>query len=118
MKYALLIHLPAGVAAKITPAEEAAVQHTCHALTEDCSKAGHYRGSMRLLPEQQAVTLRMAGDKPVLTDGPFAETKEFLAGLYIVECDTIEQAAAYARRHPGASFGSIEIRPIGDFDLG
>ncbi|WP_298872716.1 YciI family protein [uncultured Bradyrhizobium sp.] len=53
-----------------------------------------------------------------MTDGPFAETKEFLAGLYIVECDTIEQAAAYARRHPGASFGSIEIRPIGDFDLG
>jgi hypothetical protein len=118
MKYALMIFLPAGTAARITTAEEAAIQHTCAALTEDTAKAGHYLGSMRLAAEQQAKCLRMPAGKPVLTDGPFAETKEFLAGLYIVECDTMEEAAAYAQRHPGAALGTVEIRPIVDFDLG
>jgi len=112
MKYVLLIHLPAGAAAGITDAEEQNIQDVCHVLTEDVRSKGRYCGSMRLAPEQQAVTLKQQGGRQVVVDGPFAETKEVLAGIYVVECDTVEEAVAYARRHPGASLGTIEIRPV------
>jgi hypothetical protein len=108
----LLIHLPAGAAAGINEAQEQDIQDTCHALTEDVRAKGRYRGSMRLAPEQQAVTLKRQAGRHVVVDGPFAETKEFLAGIYVVECDTVDEAVAYARRHPGAAMGTIEIRPV------
>lgn len=116
MKYALLIHLPAGAAARITEAEEQNIQDVCHALTEDTRKAGRYLGSMRLAPEEKAVTLKLEAGKHVVVDGPYAETKEFLAGIYVVECDTVEQALAYARRHPGAAVGTVEVRPLASID--
>lgn len=112
MKYVLLIHLPAGAAAQITEAQEQNIQDVCHALTEDVRGKGRYGGSMRLAPENQAVSLRVQAGKPVVVDGPFAETKEFLAGIYVVECDTLDEAVGYARRHPGAALGTIEIRPL------
>lgn len=116
MKYALLIHLPAGAAGKITEAEERNIQDVCHALTEDVRGKGKYLGSMRLAPETQAVTLTRQAGKHVVVDGPFAETKEFLAGLYVVECDTVEEALEYARRHPGARNGTVEVRPLVSMD--
>jgi hypothetical protein len=116
MKYALLIHLPAGAAAKVTAAEEQDIQNVCHALTEDTRAAGRYLGSMRLAPEDRAVTLKLEAGRQVVLDGPFAETKEFLAGIYVVECDTVEQALAYARRHPGAARGTVEVRPLVSID--
>ncbi|HZR35995.1 MAG TPA: YciI family protein [Nevskia sp.] len=117
MKYALLIHLPAGTAGKITETEERDIQDVCHALTEDVRAQGKYLGSVRLAPEERAVTLARRAGKHVVVDGPFAETKEFLAGLYLVECDTVEEALEYARRHPGASNGTIEVRPLVSMDL-
>jgi hypothetical protein len=118
MKYALLIHLPAGAAGKVTQAEEQNIQDVCHALTEDTRAAGRYLGSMRLAPEEQAVSLKLDAGKHVVVDGPFAETKEFLAGIYVVECDTVEQALAYARRHPGAAMGTVEVRPLVSMEAG
>lgn len=118
MKYALLIHLPAGAAGRITADEEQHIQDVCHALTEDTRQAGRYLGSMRLAPEEQAVSLKREGGRQVVVDGPFAETKEFLAGIYVVECDSVEQALAYARRHPGAARGTVEVRPLVSMEAG
>jgi len=59
-----------------------------------------------------ATTVRVRGSETVVTDGPFAETKEHLAGYYLVECDDLDAAIEIAARVPGAVMGSIEIRPI------
>ena len=58
------------------------------------------------------MTIRRQGDSLVVTDGPFAETKEALLGLYVVETDTIEQAIEHAKRLP-IEIGSLEVRPVG-----
>jgi hypothetical protein len=54
------------------------------------------------------------GGKTSFADGPFAETKEQLGGYYIIECDTLDQALAWAAKCPGAAHGTIEVRPLAD----
>lgn len=60
--------------------------------------------------------MRVRNGEALLTDGPFAETLEQLGGYYMAECDTLDQAIAAARRIPGAANGSVEVRPILEFD--
>ena len=59
-----------------------------------------------------ATTVRLQDGKPMITDGPFAETKEQLAGVYILECDDLDHAIALAAKIPDAKHGAIEIRPV------
>lgn len=66
----------------------------------------------RLQPPADATTVRVRGGELLLTDGPFAETKEWIAGYDIVECADLDEAIDYASRHPMARFGRIEIRPF------
>jgi hypothetical protein len=61
---------------------------------------------------ETATTVRMREGKRVVTDGPFAETKEFLGGFYTFECATLDEALDWAAKIPGAKYGSIEVRPI------
>ena len=112
MKYALLIHLPAGVDEQLSTADEQSINETCDKLTRDVRRAGHYGGSVRLAPARTAVSLRMRGREQIVTDGPFTETKEYLAGFYLLDCESLDEAIAYAGRHPGAPLGRIEIRPV------
>ena len=63
-----------------------------------------------LRPHEEAQVVRVRGGKPFVTDGPFAETKELIAGFDILECDSIEEAVAIASKHPVAKFGAIEVR--------
>jgi hypothetical protein len=116
MKYALVIKMPAGIARKPDEAEEAAIHEECDALTRDARQQGRYCGSMRLEPGGAVANVRMEGHHPVVVDGPFAETKEFLAGIYVVDCQSVEQAVAYAQRHPGARRGRIEVVPLMSLD--
>jgi hypothetical protein len=118
MKYALVIKMPASAAREHNEAEEAAIHHECDALTRDAREAGRYFGSMRLEPSGAVASVRVEGHRAVVTDGPFAETKEFLAGIYVVDCQSVEQAIAYAQRHPGAKRGRIEVVPLMGFDPG
>ena len=118
MKYALVIKQPTSFIKEATAADEAAIQHECHALTDDVRKAGRYCGSMRLSPAGALASVRMEGHNPVVTDGPFAETKEFLAGIYVVDCRTLEEAVAYAQRHPGARRGRVEVVELLSLDQG
>ena len=59
-----------------------------------------------------ATTVRVRGDETELTDGPFAVTKEVLAGYYVLDCADLDRAVAYASRLPLARYGSVEVRPI------
>lgn len=65
-----------------------------------------------LMPPHTATTVRVRDGKPVTTDGPFAETKEWTSGYYLVEVDNLDQALTLAAQIPSAKFGSVEIRPI------
>ena len=74
--------------------------------------AGAIRGGNALLPTATAKTVRVRDGKRTTTDGPFAETKEQLAGFYLMEAATIDEALVMAEKIPGAKHGSIEVRPI------
>jgi hypothetical protein len=77
--------------------------------------AAAIKGGQALQPTPTAKTVRVRSGKPLVTDGPFAETKEQLGGYYLVEAGDIEAALAIAAKIPWARFGSIEVRPIMQF---
>jgi len=72
---------------------------------------GVLRGGAELQPTGSATSVRVRGGDVLLTDGPFAETKEQLAGYYVIECDTLDDAIDVAAAVPGALGGTVEIRP-------
>ena len=74
--------------------------------------AGLLVANGRLHDGQSATTVRIREDEPELTDGPFAVTKELLAGFYILECADLDQALKHAARVPLARYGSVEVRPL------
>jgi len=76
--------------------------------------SGHYISSNALQPVERAVTVRVRDKKMSATDGPFAETKEHLAGFVLIEARDMEEATQLASGFPHARFGSIEVRPIYD----
>ena len=79
----------------------------------DMREAGVMRGGGELKPTHSATTVRVANDKTVTTDGPFAETREQLGGYYLIDVADLDQAVHWAARCPAAQGGSIEIRPLG-----
>jgi hypothetical protein len=83
------------------------------AYTEAMSKAGIIRGGDRLEASTTATTVRVAGGKTQVLNGPYAETKEQLAGYYLIEVADLDAALTWAARCPGASHGAIEVRPLG-----
>jgi hypothetical protein len=66
----------------------------------------------RLRPTSLATTVRVRDEGLVVADGPFAETKEQVAGFYIIECEDLDEAIEIASRNPGARYGTIEVRPV------
>jgi hypothetical protein len=69
-----------------------------------------------LQPTSTATTVRVRDGERMLTDGPFAETKEQLGGFYLLECHSLDDAIALAARIPGAQFGSVEVRPVMNYE--
>ena len=85
----------------------------CVEYAEGLRKSGHLRSSGRLQPTATATTVRGEGGRSQVLDGPFAETKEVLAGYYLVTCKDHAEAVAIAQRNPKLPFGgSIEVRPM------
>jgi len=82
------------------------------AFTQSIKDSGHYLGGNALQPVDTATAVRVRDGKTVATDGPFAETREQLAGYYMIEAAHLDDAIAIAARIPSARFGSIEVRPI------
>ena len=81
-------------------------------LAHDMARQGKYIMAAPLAWTDAATSVRVRNGKPVVTDGPFAETTEVLGGFYLIEASSIEEAAAFAARHPGARVGTVEVRPV------
>lgn len=84
----------------------------CVAHDVSLRESGHCIASEALQPVETATTIRVRGGKISMTDGPFAETKEQLAGFYMIEAKDLNEAAQLASRIPPARVGSIEVRPV------
>jgi hypothetical protein len=83
-----------------------------YAWFQEMQRRGVLRGGERLRPSSDATTVRMRGDEVLLSDGPFAESKEQMGGYNIVECADLDDAVEVASKHPVARYGTIEVRPI------
>ena len=79
--------------------------------------AGHYVAAEALQPVNRAVTVRVRQGAVSITDGPFAETKEQLAGFYLIDAEDLDEAAQLAARIPPARIGSIEVRPVRELQV-
>ena len=114
MQYLTLIHIDPALLAELPPAEFDQLMHGCFAKADALREAGQLHGSQQLQDPQTARTLRVRDGLARVTDGPFAETREFLAGFNLIEADDMDAAMAIARQFPWARFGSIEVRPLRD----
>ncbi len=80
--------------------------------TQGIVQNGNFKGGERLRPVSTATTVRVRDGKILITDGPFAETREQLGGFYLIDAKNLDEATAIAARIPGARLGSVEVRPI------
>jgi hypothetical protein len=80
--------------------------------TEQVKSSGHYRAGDPLQPTSTATSVRLRHGKPLVTDGPFAETREQLGGYYLIDANNLDEAVAIAARIPSARLGTIEVRPV------
>jgi hypothetical protein len=112
MQYLLLIYANEIAWDKMTEAEKGKMYSDYMDFTKGIAASGHYKGGNRLDSVAKATTVRLRDGKRLVTDGPFAETKEELGGFYLVEAKDLDEAMGIAARIPGARVGSIEVRPI------
>ncbi|QEG40904.1 YciI family protein [Roseimaritima ulvae] len=95
----------------MSEAEMQSLMEECFAYDDVLREGGHFAGGEALQAADQAVTLRHHNGSTEATDGPFAETKEQLGGILILEADDMAHAVALMSKHPGAKVGPFEIRP-------
>ena len=84
----------------------------CVANGEALRRSGHYVAAEALQPAATAATVRVRNGKTVVTDGPFAEAKEMIAGFYLIDARDLDEAVQLAARIPPARVGAIEVRPV------
>jgi hypothetical protein len=116
MKYALLLYADEGAWDGLDPEAQGEVMAQHGAATEAMQTAGAYVGGEALDLTNTARTLRLREGKPLVTDGPFVESKEAIGGFYLVECASIDEALEWAARLPEARIGAVEVRPLLDFE--
>jgi hypothetical protein len=112
MQYLLLIYGNEAGMASASKADVEKMVAAYGAYTEALKKAGVLAGANRLQPTASASTVRVTNGKSKVLDGPYAETKEQLAGYYMIDVPDLDAALSWAARCPGASFGAIEVRPV------
>lgn len=112
MQYLLLIYGNEGYWNNMSRAEQEKVSQEYGDLTRSMAGSGHLKGGNELDRISTATTVRVRDGKRVVTDGPFAETKEQLGGYYLVDAKDLDEAIALAARIPSGRWGSIEVRPI------
>jgi hypothetical protein len=108
MQYALMIYAEPGYYEALPEAEREAVRAEFAALADDPRCVG----AVQLQPAETATCVRVAGGRTLMTDGPFADTKEVLGGVYLIEAANLDEAVELAARVPAARFGgAVEVRP-------
>ena len=112
MQYALLIYEDESLALAPDSPEMAQLMQDYNGFTQEITSEGVNKGGEALHSVDTATTVRIRDGGLAVTDGPFAETKEQLGGFYLVEAADLDAAIAIAARIPGAKTGSIEVRPV------
>lgn len=95
--------------------DESAAAHAddgCGGWSEEMQRRGVLRGGAGLRPPAEGTTVRVRDEQVLLSDGPFAETKEQIGGFCLIECADLDKAIEIAAKHPAAGYGTIEIRPL------
>ncbi len=111
MQYMLLVYVPDSDR-EPAPAEISAMLADYGAFNERLEARKAYVDGSQLAPATSATTVRVRDGRNVITDGPFAETKEWLGGYYVIEAASLDDALQIGADCPGAKYGSIEIRPL------
>ena len=109
MKYMLLVYLAEDA---LSDSERQHCYMESAQLTQDLNASGQYLSASPLHPVSTATSVRIRDGRRLVTDGPFAETREQLGGYYLVEARDLDEALSIAERIPPARFGTIEIRPV------
>jgi hypothetical protein len=116
MKYLLTIYNDESGFAEATPEEIQQVMAAYEAFGREVSAAGAMRGGEGLSPSSTATTVQVRNGETVTSDGPFADTREQLGGYYLLECRDLDEAIGWAAKIPGAQNGTIEVRPVMDYE--
>ncbi len=109
MKYLCLVYLEDERLREVPDAE-------CQEVSESLQRSGHRIAAEALHPVSTATTVRVRDGNVSITDGPFAETKEQLAGFYLIDADDLDEALRVAARIPPARIGSVEVRPVRELE--
>lgn len=112
MKYMLLIYHDERAWEQLSEAERQQIYAEYRQLTQDIMASGQHLAGSQLQGTSAATNIRVRDGREFLTDGPFAETKEQLAGYFLIETKSPEEAVAIAARVPSARMGTIEVRPL------
>jgi hypothetical protein len=114
MKYICLGYIEPNKFATMSESEQKAMLDECFSYDDMLRKNGHFAGGEALQGPNTAMTLRWKNGKVSVTDGPYAETKEQLGGILILEARDLNHAAQLMSKHPGVKAGPFEIRPAAD----
>lgn len=112
MRYLLMIYGEEALDENMSEAEMGQLMQAYGRFGAEIEAAGVLLGSDRLHPVSSASTVRVRDGKTLITDGPFAETKEALGGYYLIDVQDLDAANAWAAKIPSATYGSVEVRPI------
>jgi hypothetical protein len=112
MEYMLLIYTDEQAWASLPDDERKTIIGEYFALTDEMRNHGIYVTGAPLMPTTTASTVRVRDDEQLVTDGPFAETKEQLGGYFLIEVESNDEARTWAAKIPAARYGSIEVRPV------
>jgi hypothetical protein len=116
VRYLLLIYENEAAHGQLSQQELGAEYEAYGAFTAEVQKRGVFLSGEALMPINSATTVRVQNGKTLTTDGPFAETKEQLGGYYLLNCKDLDEAIELAAKIPAVRSGSIEIRPIMEFE--
>jgi hypothetical protein len=111
MRYLCLIHLDEQALDDMPPAERNTLNAAHLDFNDELRRSGHFLIAEALDPPRTGAVVRVRDGKPLVTDGPYAETKEMIAGFYVIEAADMEEAASVAARLPVAPMATIEVRP-------
>jgi hypothetical protein len=112
MQYMLLIYNDPDAWTSMPEDEQGAVYNAYGTFTAELQASGKMVAGDALQPISTATSVRIRGGETLTTDGPFAETKEVLGGYYLIDVDTLDEALEWGAKIPGASYGTIEVRPV------
>ena len=116
MQYLLMIYRNEAELGQMTADDRKKMTAEYGVFTQSIIQSGHFKAGDGLQPTTTATSVRVRDGKTLTTDGPFAETREQLGGYYLVEAKDLDTALGIAARIPGATTGSIEVRPVMIYD--